>query len=83
MKRLLMILAAAGAVFAAAPASAMPIAPPAHTTASNSDVIQVRHGGWHGRGHHYGWHRGRGHHYGWYRGHHRHWGWRHRHHHWR
>jgi hypothetical protein len=51
------------------PASAMPIAPRATSSASN-DVVPVRHGG---HGHHYGWHHGRGHHYGWYRGHHHGW----------
>jgi hypothetical protein len=51
------------------PASAMPIAPLATSTAPG-DLVLVRHGG---HGHHYGWHHGRGHHYGWYRGHHHGW----------
>jgi hypothetical protein len=54
---------------ASLPASAMPIAPPAISSASN-DFVMVRHGG---HGHHYGWHHGHGHHYGWYRGHHHGW----------
>ena len=63
-------------------ATAMPIGKIA-PAATSDDVIQVRGGHGHGRGHHmgrggrghhYGWSRGRGHHYGWSRGRHR--GWR-------
>jgi hypothetical protein len=49
---------------------------PAVTSKSEVDNLepeQVRHGGWHGRGHHWGWRRR---HWGWRR---RHWGWHRRH----
>jgi hypothetical protein len=49
-------------VSASLPASAMPIAPLA-TSSAPADVILV-----HGHGHHYGWHHGHGHHYGWHHG---------------